>query len=697
MNDPRRHKYDYEVDLDGNTAAAKVIRMVGPRKAVLDLGPGPGSITKHLTHLMECDVSAVELDAEAITHLRPHTQFVVQGDLNTDTWPSLLPPGKKYDVVVASDVLEHLYSPWTTLALMKEFIDETGSIVISIPHVGHCALGACLFKSDFSYRDWGLLDRTHIRFFGVNNVKQLFDSAGLKIVDAQFVTIPPEQTEFAEQWQELPQHVRLSLMENPFSNVYQIVIRAVLPENSAPALDITSIPVDAPEKQDSPGPQLSNAPESGRVRLIAFYLPQYHPIPENDLWWGKGFTEWSNVTKAMPLFDGHYQPHLPADLGFYDLRLQEIRHEQITLAKRYGIDGFCYHYYWFSGKRLLDRPLDDMLADRESDMPFCLCWANENWTRRWDAAEHEILIAQEYRDDDDLEFIKSLIPFFRDPRYITLDGAPFFIVYRPQQLPDARRSVDVWRSYAREQGFPDIHIACALTHGNEDYLKFGFDSGVEFPPHNPRLRNINSSIDFYAPFEGHVLPFDSIANSYLNRSYPNPNVFRTVFPSWDNTARVSSRAVVILNGTPANYEYWLSETVKRTKFAFPGEDRFVFINAWNEWAEGCHLEPDRRYGHQFLEATYRASQGHSLKSGFEDRMLPAPSGTSGPTTAAQGTSGARNMDLQAIEAEMARAQEQVRLLEEQISEIYQSTSWRLTAAVRTVGELRNKVFGPRAR
>ncbi len=359
-------------------------------------------------------------------------------------------------------------------------------------------------------------------------------------------------------------------------------------------------------------------------KLIAFFLTQFHPTAENDAWWGKGFTEWTNVTKASPLFDSHYQPHLPTDLGFYDLRLKETRLDQINMAKKYGLDGFCYHYYWFSGQRILNAPLDAMLADSDHDMPFCLCWANENWTRRWDAADHEVLIAQKYLPEDDLNFIKSLVPFFNDPRYISLDGKPLLIVYRPQHLPDAKKTIGIWRKYCESIGVGEIHLVAALSHGNIDYAQHGFDSGVEFPPHNLRSGNKNENIDFYKPFSGNVMQYQDIAQSYIDRQYePHcSDVFRTVFPSWDNTARTGKRALVTLNGTPANYEYWLRETVRRTQIDFPGKDRFVFINAWNEWAEGCHLEPDRMFGHEFLEATLRVKHQQSVVTGFSDLSIP---------------------------------------------------------------------------
>jgi len=368
-----------------------------------------------------------------------------------------------------------------------------------------------------------------------------------------------------------------------------------------------------------------------KTRLVAFYLPQFHPFPENDKWWGKGFTEWTNVTKAAPLFIGHYQPHLPADFGFYDLRVQEVRREQAVMAKSYGIDAFCYHFYWFSGKRLMERPLDEMLADKEIDMPFCLCWANENWTRRWDASEHEILIAQDYLPNDPVDSIKAMEPYLRDARYLTQDGKKLIVVYRPQHLPDSTAWTDAWRKYAKDAGLGDLYLVCALTHGNWEYAKYGFDGGVEFPPHNVGSAHSTESMSqlgFTSNFAGICVDFSAVAESYLNRVRSEAsNVFRTVYPSWDNTARRKHLALITLNGVPDNYEHWLDRSIKQTETDFPGAERLVFINAWNEWAEGCHLEPDLKHGHAFLQATKNAKNGSAL-NGWSSRGIAAECGPS---------------------------------------------------------------------
>jgi lipopolysaccharide biosynthesis protein len=364
------------------------------------------------------------------------------------------------------------------------------------------------------------------------------------------------------------------------------------------------------------------APKRKNTSLIAFYLPQFHPIPQNDKWWGKGFTEWTNVTKASALFEGHYQPHLPTDFGFYDLRVQETRRDQIRTAKEYGIDGFCYHYYWFSGTRVLNQPIDDMLSDSESDMPFCLCWANENWTRRWDGHEKEILLKQSYKPDDGINFIKDITKYLKDPRYIRINGQPFLIVYRPQEIPELEKMVRIWREYCQNIGIGKIHLCAALTFGNDNYEKLDFDSGVEFPPQYNGARTINRKLFFYRSFKGKAFLYHDVANYYLNKKYSSGNVFRTVFPSWDNTPRSGIRARIVLNATPKNYEYWLDQTIKATEKEFHGQNRFVFINAWNEWAEGCHLEPDMKYHRQFLEATLRAKTGTSQCEKYEDIGIP---------------------------------------------------------------------------
>jgi 2-polyprenyl-3-methyl-5-hydroxy-6-metoxy-1,4-benzoquinol methylase len=652
MMEDQPHKYEYEVDVTSDTAPSYVIEMVGKNKRVLEVGAGPGSITRMLHSSGNCRVTAVELDSEAIKKLRQYCDRVIQADLNSVDWQQLLTDIGQFDAIVAADVLEHLYDPWSALREISSFLNPQGYLVISLPHAGHASIMSCLINGDFEYGEYGLLDRTHIRFFGLKNIEALFAQANLKIIEARYVIRSPEETELASGWPQLSLPTRDVIMNIPHSRVYQVVIKAVpvgavgaaislmAPENkfgkrpstAHPNIPIVgsdgnqqnalaSLPARRVDSDTYPLSGVQSSKDPPNPRLIAFYLPQFHPTPENDEWWGKGFTEWTNVTKAEPLFDGHLQPHLATDFGFYDLRLRQTRHEQIKMAKQYGIDAFCYHYYWFSGKRILNLPLDDMLADPESDMSFCLCWANENWTRRWDGADQQILIAQEYLPDDDLNFIKSLVPFFQDKRYIRVDEKPFFIVYRPQQLPDARKTAGIWRDYCRSIGLGEIHICAALTHGNEDYAMFAFDSGVEFPPHNPRAGNINYEAEFYEAFTGNLMQFATVAQSYLDRSYGNARVFKTVFPSWDNTARTKERALIMLNGTPENYEYWLASTIDLV-VKTGRSNQLVFINAWNEWAEGCHLEPDRWFGHRFLQATLNAKAGARRFSTFPHRNSP---------------------------------------------------------------------------
>ena len=352
-----------------------------------------------------------------------------------------------------------------------------------------------------------------------------------------------------------------------------------------------------------------------KTRPIAFVLPQFHPVPENDQWWGKGFTEWTNVAKAKPQFYGHYQPHLPADLGFYDLRLPETRKAQADLAKEYGIYGFCYYHYWFNGKRLLNQPIDEMLRLKEPDMPFMFCWANENWTRRWDGKEGEILIKQEYNLEDDREHMEWLCKeVFSDDRYIRVDNRPVFVVYRPDLFPGIKKTAEMWREIARKNGYDDLYL-CTTESFNitEDPAEINFDASIEFSPHQVIKKDIPKSQNQKLLEKLKLTKKKSISFKDFNagvqeskkRRLPNYKIFRSVTPSWDNTARRNENATITVGSSPELYEEWLRHIVRNFEPYSPDEN-FVFINAWNEWAEGNHLEPCIKYGRKYLEATKKA-------------------------------------------------------------------------------------------
>jgi lipopolysaccharide biosynthesis protein len=361
--------------------------------------------------------------------------------------------------------------------------------------------------------------------------------------------------------------------------------------------------------------------DSAPVRALAFYLPQFHPIPENDLWWGKGFTEWTNVVRARPRFRGHYQPHLPADLGFYDLRVPEAREAQAELARSHGIHGFCYYHYWFNGKRLLHRPLDEVLKLGQPKFPFCLCWANENWTRRWDGFDREVLIRQEYSSEDDLAHIEFLLRIFEDERYIKVDDRPLLLLYRTELLPDPSRTADLWRARARARGFPDLYLVRVESfRTNVDPHSIGFDAAVEFSPDKtvvePKYRrSLDGPIALAEsvarrlrlisprPHEHRIYSYPELVERTIAKPAPPWRRFRCVTPGWDNSPRRATGASIFTGSSPDLYAAWLADTVGRTRESLESQERIIFINAWNEWAEGNHLEPDQRWGRAYLEAT----------------------------------------------------------------------------------------------
>lgn len=334
------------------------------------------------------------------------------------------------------------------------------------------------------------------------------------------------------------------------------------------------------------------------VKPIAFYLPQFHPIPENDRWWGKGFTEWTNVRAARPRFPGHYQPHLPhTSIGWYDLRDRAFLRRQHDMAAAWGIYGFCYYFYWFNDYSPLETPLLRIREDNGITLPFCLCWANDPWTRTWYGQSKEVLLRNDYTPECMRGFMEKILPYLAHPRYIQVEGKPLLLVYRPENIPHCARWAELWRDMAAGAGLPGLYLACveALSMGvpPEEY---GFDAAVAFAPDWSRVRRVT--------MEGgpqKCCDYPASAAAMLCGPPTAYTRFPAVFPSWDNTPRYRDSSVIFLNSSPGAFRRVLECAMENMRDA-PLPEPLLFINAWNEWGEGCHLEPDKKYGFAWLEA-----------------------------------------------------------------------------------------------
>jgi lipopolysaccharide biosynthesis protein len=359
-----------------------------------------------------------------------------------------------------------------------------------------------------------------------------------------------------------------------------------------------------------------HAPQPGGARVTAFYLPQFHTIDLNDQAWGRGFTEWTNVTKTQPYFAGHVQPLLPADLGFYDLNNVEVIEKQISLAKHYGVTGFCFHYYWFEGKRILTKPLDNFLGLDERSFEFSICWANDTWSKKWDGSESEIIIQQRHSFEIDKYFIFDILPLLERENYTRVNGRPLLVLYRPNLLgADLDRTIDFWRNQAVKRHLGDpliLSSPCLLTSQAMQSTPQALDGYVQFPPHefwhqSYRVRPGQSSFLLNQKFEGGILDASAAREYFTKADYGDSLVFRCAFPGWDNTARKREKSSIFCNSTPANFQQWMVSNLQHA-LADSRFDNLVFVNAWNEWAEGAVLEPSRWYGHAYLDALKKSLQ-----------------------------------------------------------------------------------------
>lgn len=349
-----------------------------------------------------------------------------------------------------------------------------------------------------------------------------------------------------------------------------------------------------------------------KAMMLAYYLPQYHSFEENDAWWGRGFTEWTNIPRGLPRFRGHYQPRVPRDLGYYSLDTTDVVARQIDLARGAGIHGFVYYYYWFNGKRLMAKPLELLLEDKSLDFPFCLMWANENWTRRWDGAESEILISQDYAPEHDVRLIDDFARHFADSRYIRLDGRPVLMVYRPGLIPDAVATIARWRRLFEKRHGERPILVMAQSFNDNDPREFGLDGAIEFPPHKltANLPSIHPELDYLDDeFSGRVYWYEDLIEVSLDDVRNDFPLIKTAVPSWDNDARRQGTGLVVTGSTPHKYQAWLEQLVSHAQAQpFHGHP-IVCINAWNEWCEAAYLEPDLHYGGAYLNATARAALG----------------------------------------------------------------------------------------
>jgi len=353
---------------------------------------------------------------------------------------------------------------------------------------------------------------------------------------------------------------------------------------------------------------------------IAFYLPQFHAIPENDEWWGEGFTEWSNVRPAKPLFPGHHQPHEPGELGYYDLSGVQAIKRQVKIAKNYLVDAFCFYFYWFNGKTLLETPAQIMRSNPSIDFRYCLCWANENWTRRWDGLDQDVLISQRHSATDDLAFIEYMSTYLKDDRYVRVAGKPLLIVYRPSLLPDPQATAKRWRARCVEMGIGEICLATTHSFENVDPGTYGFDCAVEFAPNNMAPPCVTPTVEgLPADFQGQIYDWRGLV--CRSESYPQADyrLYRCVNPGWDNTPRKKLNSSIFLNSSPRAFQQWTVNAISDTTRHF-GSDGLVFINAWNEWAEGAHFEPCQRYGYAYLEAFRQARIRDGAKRQLTDKI-----------------------------------------------------------------------------
>lgn len=530
---------------------------------------------------------------------------------------------KFFDYIIFADVLEHLKDPWNTLVKIKTYLKDDGNILASIPNIMHISVISDLIKGSFSYQPSGILDRTHLRFFTFDEIKKLFFKTGYDMDTIYYneLKLTPENDDLIKKLKNIS-----NIKNEKEYSASQYFLKASKKEYTGIESKLEKYMEYSeyihnkneflPEYEECLGEEYK--PDSKDSKLIAYYLPQFHFNDDNNRWWGRGSTEWDNVTRAVPQYMGHYQPRLPIDMGFYNLEMLDSFNRQIELAKKNGIYGFSMYYYFSGENKLLRRPLDILLENKELDIPFSLYWANEDWTKGYKSYSKEILVKQFDSVNEYKMAINDMEKYLRDERYIKINNKKLIMIYRPLKIPNVSEVIEYWRNYCRVNGIGEIYVMATKDRKCEDdsslacadyYINCGFDGVNQFNPTADieKFSLLNNKINFIRDdFSGEVFDHKQYVEQrkYVNTDYYK--IYKCVFPSWDNTPRKGKDSWIFEGSSPKLYYKWIYDTMLTNKGNNYLDDDVVFINAWNEWGEGAILEPCTKYGYAFLNATKKA-------------------------------------------------------------------------------------------
>lgn len=580
-------RYDFNLDMRERRSHTMILKKIEPGSSVLELGCSTGVMTRYLREALGCSVFVCDMDAEALKSAQRYADGYWLGDLEETGWADEF-AGMQFDYILCADVLEHLREPAAVLKKTADLLKEDGSVLLSMPNVAHDSVVYGLLQNRFDYTEVGLLDRTHLRFYTYPSLVRLCLDAGYTPVeeDAVYMDAQPPAG--------LPDLAANRQYGRVFQFIFELKKTAYAQENRI------NIVRKIKEYPDDPGGDMEA--EKG-IKFIAFYLPQFHEIKENNEWWGEGFTEWVNTRKAIPLFDGHRQPREPLGANYYDLTDPETLRWQAGLMNRYGVYGLCFYHYWFSGRMLLQKPAELLLENKGIPMRFCFSWANEPWSRNWDGRNNAILMPQIYGGEEDWRaHFHYLLPFFLDERYIKIDGKPLFVLYVPNQIQRCGEMLACWRQLAEENGLPGLFITETLSSkiGMSRPCLGDSDACIEF---EPTLTLFGGYLPKFTMVDTlHLFYYNAVWENMLGRktTYTGKEKFPGAFAGWDNTPRAGERASICLGSTPEKFKGYLSRLAEKCERE--GSGRFIFINAWNEWAEGAYLEPDEYNKYGYLEA-----------------------------------------------------------------------------------------------